>query len=259
MTWLSVGPLSFDADLVVFDKDGTLIDFEYTWGRLVATSVEGLLAAVQGDDTMRRDLYRTLGYDPQAGRTAGDGPLATAPIAKLCTIAATVLYQHGLAWDDAEAHIQASFAAGLTAPPLSDLIRPVADVHGLLSHLQLAGVRVAVVTTDDRAATEETLALLGIADLVDFLICGDDGIPVKPAPDAVLKGCDHLGAQPGRTLVVGDTITDMVMARRAGAGCRAGVLTGVGSRASLAGHCDVILDSIADILVRNTASPINPY
>lgn len=256
MARLSVGPLLFDAELVVFDKDGTLIDFEYAWGRQAVAAVERLVAAVQGEARLRDDLYRSLGYDPQTRRTAGTGPLATASIGKLCTIAAIVLYQHGFVWDEAEAHSRNSFEAGLTSFPLEELVRPVADLNSLFHDLRQATVHLAIVTTDDRAPTQETLALLGIADLVDFLACGDDQIPLKPAPDAVLNACAHVGTQPAHTLVVGDTITDMVMAERAGVGCRAAVLTGVGRRESLAAHADVVLSSIADIHVVHESDSI---
>ncbi len=249
MTWLNVGSVSFDAGLAIFDKDGTLIDFEYAWGQQTVAGVERLVAAVGGSDALRRDLYRSLGYDPQTRHTDGTGPLATASMAKLSAIAATVLYQHGLGWDTAEAHVKNSFEAGMAAIPLRELVRPAADVQVLLSELHRANVRVAVVTTDDRAPTQETMALLGIEDQVDFLACGDDRIPTKPAPDAVLKACADLGVEPRRTLVVGDTLTDMVMAERAGAGCRAAVLTGVGARDSLAPQADVVLNSIAEISI----------
>lgn len=253
MTWLNLGSVSFDADLAIFDKDGTLIDFDHAWGQQTVAGVERLVAAVGSGDALRRDLYRSLGYDPQTSHTDGSGPLATASMAKLSTIAATVLYQHGLGWDEAEAHVKKSFAAGMAAIPLRELVCPVADVKSLLSDLRRANVRVAVVTTDDRSPTQETIILLGIEDQVDVLACGDDQIPTKPAPDAVLKACADLGVEPGRTLVVGDTVTDMVMAERAGAGCRAAVLTGVGARDSLGPHADVVLNSIAEISVAKGA------
>jgi phosphoglycolate phosphatase len=253
MTWLNVGSVSFDADLAVFDKDGTLIDFEHAWGQQTVAGVERLVAAVQGSDALRRDIYRSLGYDPQTRRTDDTGPLATAATAKLSIIIATVLYQKGLGWDEAEAHVKNSFETGMAAIPLRELVRPVTDVKALLSDLRGANVRAAIVTTDDRTSTQAMLALLGIEGQLDFLACGDDQIPAKPAPDAVLKACGYLGVEPGRTLVVGDTVTDMVMAERAGVGCRAAVLTGVGGRDALAPHADVVLNSIAEISVAKGA------
>ena len=168
---------------------------------------------------------------------------------KMYTIVATVLYQHGSTWDEAEARVRDSFEAVMAALPLSELVLPVTDVKALLSDLHRANVRVAIATTDDRSLTQETMALLGIEDQVDFLACGDDQIPLKPAPDAVFNACNDLGVELARTLVVGDTITDMVMAQRAGVGCRAAVLTGVGGRDSLAIFADVVLNSIAEIRV----------
>lgn len=249
MTRLSVGSASFDADLVIFDKDGTLIDFERAWSQPTVAGINHLIAAVGGDEALRRDLYRSMGYDPQTGHTDGTGPLATAPTAKLYTIVATVLYQHGFGWDEAEAYVKNSLESVMTTIPLRQLVHPVTDLKSLLSDLHEANVRVAIITTDDRSATQETMALLGIEDQVDFLACGDDQIPLKPAPDAVLNACTHLGVELARTLVVGDTVTDMVMAERAGVGCRAAVLTGAGSRDSLVAHADVVLSSIAEIRV----------
>jgi phosphoglycolate phosphatase len=247
MTWLRLGPKTFDAGLVIFDKDGTLIDFDYAWGRLTVVGVERLVSALEGGDALRHDLYRSLGFDPRTGRTDGTGPLATAPMEKLYTVAAAVLYQHGFGWDDAEAHVENLFKTEMTAVSLSELVRPVADVQSLLSQLRAADVRIAVVTTDDRSPTQQTLALLGIENQVEYLACGDDPIRLKPAPDAVLAACAHLEVAPAHTLLVGDTVTDMLMAERAGAGCRAAVLTGAGDRDSLAVHADVVLNSIADI------------
>jgi HAD superfamily hydrolase (TIGR01509 family) len=254
MTWLWLGPITFDADLVIFDKDGTLIDFDFAWGRLTVAGVERLVTTLGGNDALRRDLYRSMGYDPQTSRTDGTGPLATASMERLYTIAATVLYQHGFGWDKAEAYVENLLKAEMAAIPLSEVVRPAADVKTLVSELRAANVRVAVVTTDDRSPTQQTLMLLGIENQVDFLACGDDQIRLKPAPDAVVNACAHVGVEPACTLVVGDTVTDMLMAERAGAGCRAGVLTGAGSRDSLTARADVVLNSIAEIHIARRGS-----
>lgn len=245
MAVLRMGQISFDAELVAFDKDGTLIDFETMWGRWVVAWVERLATTGAGE-TLRQDLYVAFGYDLQRRRTIPQSPLAIASTGQLQTIAAAVLYRHGLPWTEAHDRALATYpsAADLS---LADLVRPTGDVRGLLSRLQAAGVRVAVVTTDQRAETEETLQLMDIAPLVDVMVCGDDGLAIKPAPDMLLAACERLQIAPLRTAVVGDTLGDLMMAQRAGAGCKAAVLTGAGDPATLQQYADVVLPSIDEI------------
>jgi phosphoglycolate phosphatase-like HAD superfamily hydrolase len=246
MALLQIGHLLFDADLVVFDKDGTLIDFEFMWGRLTVAWVEHLTAGT-GDEAFRQELYCFLGYDPQRQRTEPQSPLAIATTGQMLTIAAAVLYGHGIPWPEAEERAQSAFRQTTVDLPLADLIRPTGDVAGLLGQLQGTDVHVAVITTDHRAETEETLRILGIAHLVDLLICGDDDLPPKPAPDTLLVTCDRLGVKPARAAMVGDTVADLLMAQRAGAGLRVAVLSGVGDPALLAAHANVVLHSIDEI------------
>jgi phosphoglycolate phosphatase-like HAD superfamily hydrolase len=247
MAVLQFGDLRFDADLVAFDKDGTLVDFESMWGRLAVVWVERLVAST-GNKELERDLYSSLGYDPQHRRTKPQSPLAIATTGQLRAIAAGTLYRHGISWPQAEEHTVRAFDTS-SLLPLADLIRPTGDVLGILERLQDAGVRVAIVTTDHRAETEETLRLMAIAHLVDHTVCGDDGLLSKPAPDMLLAACEQSNVAPIRTAVVGDTVADLLMAQRAGAGFKAAVLTGAGDPAQLKAHADVILSSVDAIAV----------
>ena len=251
MALVQFGSVQFDADLVVFDKDGTLIEFERMWGRLALAWVEELTAdlgeTTEGD--LAQEFHRSWGFDLQERQTAPQSPLAIASTAQLQTIAANVLYRHGLSWPEAEDRTRSVFRQVAAGLPLADLVRPAGDVAGLLGQLQEAGVRVAVVTTDHRAETEQTLRILAIDHLVDRLVCSDDGLPSKPAPDMLLSACEHLGADPARAAVVGDTMADLLMSKRAGVGLIVAVRTGPGDPALLATHASVVIDSIDDISI----------
>lgn len=247
MALLQFGDLLFDADLVAFDKDGTLIDVESLWGRLAITWVEHLVSQI-GDAELQRELYLSLGYDSRQQRTVPQSPLATASRGQLQAIAAATLYRHGIPWPESEDRVQRAFGSSADLP-LADLIWPMGEVAGLLDRLQGSGVRVAVVTTDHRAETEETLRIMGIAHLVDDTVCGDDGLPLKPAPDMLLAACGRLGVDTAHAVVVGDTVADLLMATRAGAGLKVAVLTGAGEPALLREHADVVLPSIGQIVV----------
>ena len=211
------------------------------------------LAAGTGDEVLRRELYRSLGYDPQRQQTEPQSPLAIATTGQLQTIAAVVLYRHGIPWPEAEDRAQSAFRHAAADLPLADLIRATGDVIGLLRRLQEAGVRVAVITADHRAETEETLRIMGVTHLVDFLVCGDDELPLKPAPDMLLAACERLRLVPARVAVVGDTVGDLLMAQRVGAGLRVAVLSGAGDPVLLRANADVVLRSIDEIAVGECA------
>jgi phosphoglycolate phosphatase len=58
-----------------------------------------------------------------------------------------------------------------------------------------------------------------------------------------------LGVEPARAVIVGDTVADLLMGGRAGAGLKVAVLTGAGEPALLREHADVVLRSIDEIAV----------
>ncbi|HLX34577.1 MAG TPA: HAD family hydrolase [Candidatus Limnocylindrales bacterium] len=228
-------------DLVVFDKDGTLIDFQAMWGGWVRSLAENL--ELETGRPLTGPLFDLLGVDHETGLVRSHGLLAATPMARIREHLVTRLsVLLGNAFD-AEAAVDAVWEA----PDPIALARPIGDLGALLGALRAAGRRIAVATSDDRDPTTRTLAALGISELVDGIVCADDGEPVKPAPQAVLRLCRELGVEPGRAAVVGDSVADLAMGRAALAGRVIGVLTGVGDRAALEPLADLVLGSVQEL------------
>ena len=240
----AAGPLDFDGlDLIVFDKDGTLIDFDAMWGGWAEGLADRLEATLGGP--IRAELHRQIGYDTRSRRTIPGSPLAATPMADLRVMTTDLVARStGRSWTAADAAVDGAWAP----PDPVGLARPLTDLVALFSLLRAARQKVAIVTSDDRAPTEATLAGLGIAGLVDALVCADDGLPSKPAPDTLLRACQIAGVEPIRTAMIGDSIADMTMAGAAGVGRRIAVLSGIGRRAELEPLCDVVINSIALLL-----------
>lgn len=189
------------------------------------------------------DVFAAIGFDPSTGRVASGGPLATSTMAGIEAVVEAVLRR----WCPSVAAARRATEAAWFVPDPVALARPLADLPALFERLRAEGRRIAVVTTDDRAPTDATLRGLGVRAAVEAMVCGDDGFPMKPAPDPVLAVCEAFATEPSRVAVVGDSPADMAMARAAGAGRVVGVLTGVGTAADLGG-ADVLLGSIAELL-----------
>ena len=258
MATIYYGDQPFDTKLIVFDKDGTLIDLRRLWSGKAVAGVERLVSAVQGqeagDGSLRTDLYRTLGYDPATGRFAEQGLLVTAAMHEMYIAAATVLHQHGVGWLEATSAANEHLAQGMAEAFGPELLQPLADLPALFGALRAQGVHLAVLTSDDGGPAQRTLALLGVAECVGFVAGADGPYRAKPAPDALLAACDYFEIAPDKTVMVGDSTTDMVMAERANVGLRVGVLSGVMGRDLLGPLAHTLLGSIADIRV-NSAAP----
>lgn len=228
-------------DLLIFDKDGTLIEFHLMWGPWVeelAIRLETTTGLPVGEG-----LYPLLGVDRATGRVQAHGLLAATPMRRLREVVEGYLSDAGAG----PAAAAEAVASAWHPPDPVALAQPVTDLKELLPALRRRVPTFAVATSDDRDPTERTLAALGIAGEMAALACADDEMRPKPAPDPVLHLCEVLGSVPARAAVVGDSPADMRMARAAGAGRVIGVLTGVGDRAILEPLADVVLGSIAEL------------
>ena len=228
-------------DLLIFDKDGTLIEFDLMWGAW-ADELARRLEASAGVP-LRDGLHPLLGVDPDTGLVHPHGLLAATPMSRIREVVQAYVEEAGAG----PAAAAAAVAGAWHAPDPVVLARPVTDLGALLRRLRVRVATFAVATSDDRQPTERTLAALGVAGEFASITCADDGIRTKPAPDPVLHLCGRLGIAPARTAVVGDSPADLLMGRSAGAARCIGVLTGVGDQASLGPHADVVLGSIADL------------
>lgn len=247
MPWLSAGGQSRDIDLVVFDKDGTLVDFDRLWAGKLIAAIRAVTRAM-ADDSARQALEQalcaTLGIDPAAMRVIPESPLAVATLPKLTLACAVVLHQQGQPWHAAETLARERFQPVIEQPPQPEDLAPIGDLVQLMTALTEAGCRIAIFTSDDRRATEVSLPLLGIDGVVSDMVCGDDAVPGKPSGEGLLHLSRALGVDPSRMLMIGDSVTDMRAAEAAGVGWRIAVTSGTGEPAALASAADTVVPTI---------------
>jgi len=191
------------------------------------------------------DVFATIGYDPATGQVRPGTPLAIATMAEIREVIAAVVRR----WCPSVAAARQAVDTAWFVPDPASTAVALADLPALFGRLRAGGRTIAVATTDDRAPTEETLRALDVREEVAALACGDDGVGVKPDPRMLLALCEALRIAPGRTAIIGDTAADMAMGREAGAALVVGVLSGIDDAPRLAPLADLLLPSIADLLV----------
>jgi HAD superfamily hydrolase (TIGR01509 family) len=93
-------------------------------------------------------------------------------------------------------------------------VRLLPGSRELLAHLTGAGVPWAVATSGLRTAAEPTLKLLEVPASVP-VVTRDQVERAKPDPDLFLAAAERLGADVADAVVVGDSVWDLLAARRA--------------------------------------------
>jgi HAD superfamily hydrolase (TIGR01509 family) len=97
----------------------------------------------------------------------------------------------------------------------SGQIRPLPGARELLAYLTEANVPWAVATSGRMASARPTLVALGVDPDRVPVVTRDQVRHAKPDPDLFLAAADRLGVDIGHAVVVGDSVWDLLAARRA--------------------------------------------
>lgn len=222
---------------ILFDKDGTLVDFHATW-----SAVAELMAmeASGGDRNKADTLLVAAGLDPQTYAFRADSVFAAGTNLDIIELWFPELSRREQL--DTVEHFNR-----MTTDKGAAMAVALPGIIGALGDLHAQSYRLGVATNDSTMGCEKTLSALGIAQLFEAAYGYDAVANAKPAPDTVVAFCDLTGLKPSELAMVGDNRHDLDMARAGGCGLAIGVLSGTGTRESLSPLADVMLDSVADL------------
>jgi phosphoglycolate phosphatase len=223
---------------ILFDKDGTLLDYWKTWVPINRTIA---MFAAGGDARLAAELLRAGGHDPETDHVTPGTVLAAGSHDEIAEVFAGVLKERTPR--DLALHVERLFREG--GAKHSVLIEGVAEV---VAQLKAHGMRMGVATNDSIGGLEASLAPHGLLGEFMFLAGCDSGYGAKPEPGMALAFCEVTALRPEEVAIVGDAVHDLEMGRRAGLGLKVGVTTGTSARADLAPHADVVLEGLGELL-----------
>lgn len=229
------GPEGHDLDIagILFDKDGTLFEFEASW----TGWVEGIVHELSGGAPDRLEtLAGALRFDLGAGRLQPDSPVIAGTVEEICAAISPVL--PGV---PEKALVRRLNAAAAAAPMV-----PAVPLEPLLSGLRASGLRLGVATNATETEAMAHLRAAGIDAAFDFVAGFDTGHGAKPGPGMCRAFAEAMDLDPAAVLMVGDSLHDLHAGRAAGMRVIA-VLTGIASAADLAPHADAVLPDIGHL------------
>lgn len=177
-------------DLILFDLEGTLVDFQWRLDEAVREILPVL--ADSGIDTRRyspspdyADLFNTtrdLIQDRNPRKSA------------------RLFEQLGVIYDKYDRDALSRWS-------------PYPDTLSLLDTLAASGYRLGVVSNCGARAVQSVLAKFRLTDYFDITLSRNDVSYIKPSPEGLILALERLGVPPDRALFIGDSVNDILAAQ----------------------------------------------
>ena len=177
--------------LVIFDKDGTLIDFAQTWIGIIGNLLTAMGEYVLMTEPLRIRVQEALGISVDHGTIDGSGPLAMGTFNECDALLTYCLYREGIRWDEAQDIVRKLGDEIFRSDVRDRCIRPAKGAKQLLARLKDKGIHIAVATNDKAKDALSDMVSIGVAPYIDIVIGADSVENSKPAPDMVMKICEH--------------------------------------------------------------------
>lgn len=228
-----VGQITKEIKGLLFDKDGTLLDFDATWGQWAAGFLHDL---ARGDAALSARMGAAIGYDVARGVFQPSSPV----IAGTAEVAINLLLPFLPDWD-----FDRLLAHGNQMAARAPLVAPC-PLPQLFDQFDAMGLVCGVATNDAESSARSHMHALGLEGRFAHILGFDSGYGGKPAPQMLWAFSSQCDLAPEQVAMIGDSTHDLHAGRAAGMVC-IGVLTGPASRTDLEPHADVVLDSVADL------------
>ena len=236
-------------ELVIFDKDGTLVDLYNYWANMISFRVESAQKKLGFDESKNDDIMYAMGVDVASGRLRSEGPVGLKKREIVMQAMVDSLAEIGFP-DTYNTCFQIFKEVDeQSVNHLKDIVKPVNGMHELINTLYEKNCKIAVATTDKTARADLVADFLGMSDKVNIVIGEDMVVNCKPHPDMANLILKELSVDKENTVIVGDAITDIEMGLNAGLKASIGVCSGLTSERKLGEKTDYVIEDISMIRV----------
>ncbi|MGO0059612.1 HAD family hydrolase [Brevibacillus fluminis] len=233
---------------ILFDKDGTLLDFHPFFVPLAKQLVERFLHehGLAAHAMLEEKLLRAIGLN--GNQVDPKGILASGTSEDIYAAFCQQL-EHDKVDPNQIENLETWITQTIYHLTQSNTqhIIPTADLQKLFQQLRSLGIKVGIATADDWESTIACLEELGVKHYFDF-IGTSDHYQKKPDPSMLEAFCEKTQLKATEVAVVGDTTVDLLLAKNGSAALAVGVLSGVSGSDELRELADILLTSVGEIV-----------
>ncbi|GEM_PF-358204 len=246
-----------DIQLLIFDKDGTLMELHYYWTQMVGLRAQLICKDLDlGKDHIEKIAY-SMGADLKTGRLLPEGPVGLKK--REVVLQAAIDHLNKIGYEDVYDLCFNVFQRvdDISSRELKRFVRPIGGASELLRKAARCGCKTAIATIDRRERAKLAMECLGFADTIDLVIGADDVSRPKPDPEQINFILNAFKIDRGNAVMVGDATTDVQMGMNAGLRASIGVLTGLATEEQLKGITPYVVENISKIEIVKP-NPLSP-
>ncbi|MCP8615840.1 HAD family hydrolase [Salirhabdus salicampi] len=204
----------YEIDGILFDKDGTLVDFGSLWITWTKDLIDKIVHKT--DISCNKETYaNALGFSYEERTWDPKGPLAIGSLQDIISILSRELYSNGVPWNDAFKLVNDSYQEVESDFNWHDSVKAIRGLRDFLQQASNRSIKMGVVTSDNYDRARHQLKLLEIDHYFSAIVGHDSVEQGKPFPEMVKVACKRMDVKPERTIVIGDSNGDMLLGRNA--------------------------------------------
>ena len=198
---------------VIFDKDGTVLDFDAFWLPVAVKATNLILSKLSAEEVPTEEILESMGV--VGGVASIKGSLCFGTYRDMAEDMNKVFKAYGYDFDVDE--LTKLTVDAYHKSTNAGEIKPTSEnIEEVMQMLKGREIKIILVTSDGPAVTEECLKGLGIDKYFDMVFTDDGTHPNKPDPYIINKLCQDYGFDKSEVVMVGDTLSDMKFAENGG-------------------------------------------
>ena len=205
-----------NVETVLFDKDGTLIDLHYFWGKMTEMRAQAVIARFNLKEDCFKTLCSYLGFDTERGKMLSSGITALYSRSKIIEIFKADLLELGVVTTEEELAKIFDEVSLDFYKSMQNQTKPIDSAIEFVRKLHSCGVRMGIVTSDSVESTKLTMKDFGWDDFFDCAIGRECSKFTKESGALTSIALTELDADPKKTVMVGDAPMDYWGAKNAG-------------------------------------------
>jgi phosphoglycolate phosphatase len=202
-------------EMVIFDKDGTLIDVHYYWCSMIEFRANFIVQTIDVENKIKLhdELVDNMGVDLKLMKMKPEGPVGIRPRGYIVEVVLSIVKKYDGKYTKLMVEDAFNKVDELSKAKFNEIIKILPGVDGVIRDLKNHNIRMSIATTDYSHRAILAMESLNIDNYFTDIVGSDMVSQPKPSPDLVNYILKNNNLSKGSVVVIGDSMSDLNMAK----------------------------------------------